>query len=80
MTFKEIIDQPGGKVSRYLPLVHLHSLMTEARDKAQVIRESRDELSPDDELMVKWFDQLAASAERKLHDVNEHSVEGFVHG
>lgn len=79
MTFKEIIDLPGGKVSRYLPLVHLHSLMTEARDKAMVIR-SRTELTPDETLMAKWFEQLGDSAERKLHDVNEHSVEGYVHG
>ena len=80
MTFKEIIDQPASKVSTYLPLVHLHSLMTEARDKAQVIRDTRTELTPDEALMVKWFEQLGDSAERKLHDVNQHSVEGYVHG
>jgi len=80
MTFKEIIDQPGGKVSRYLPLVHLHSLMTEARDKAQVLRDTRTELTADETLMVKWFEQLGDSAERKLHDINEHSEEGYIYG
>lgn len=80
MTFKEIIEQPGGKVSRYLPLIHLHSLMTEARDKAQVLRDTRTKMSPDEELMIKWFERLGDSAECKLHDVNEHSVEGYVHG
>jgi hypothetical protein len=80
MTFKEIIDQPGGKVSRYLPLVHLHSLMTDARDKAQVLKDTSADLSPDEQLMIRWFNDLADSAERKMHDVNEHSVEGYIHG
>lgn len=79
MTFQDILNQPGGKVNRYLPLVHLHELMCEARNKAAVLEQSRQDKTPDDRLMIKWFSDLADSAARKLHDVNEHSVEGYIY-
>lgn len=79
MTFKEIIQQEPAKVNRFTALTSIHELGAEARRKADTLRESRDTSNPSDELVIRWFDEIAEMAERKLEIVNDASVPGAMY-
>jgi len=79
MTFKEIIDQEPAKVSRFTALTSIHELGAEARRKADTLRESRGPKDSNDELIIRWFDEIAEMAERKLELVNDSSAPGAVY-
>lgn len=66
-----------AKVSRFTALESIHELGQSARRKADTLRESRDALEPDKQLMIRWFDDIAEQAERKLELVNDSSVPGY---
>lgn len=73
MTFKEIFNLPAGKTSRHVALLCLHELGQSATRKADTILECNRELSPDEQLMVKWFQELADQASRSIEQVHMHS-------
>jgi hypothetical protein len=77
MTFKEIIDLEPAKVSRFAALEAIHELGEEARRKADTLRESPDAQNNEQRLMIRWFDDIAEMAERKLETVNDTSVAGY---
>lgn len=79
MTFKEIIDLEPAKVNRFTALTAIHELGAEARRKADTLRESRGGNNPNDQLIIRWFDDLAEMAERKLEVVNDASVPGAIY-
>jgi hypothetical protein len=73
MTFNDILNLPVGKVSRFQALESIHELGADARRKADTLRE-RPVKDPSDVLMIRWFDELADSADRKLEHVNDTSI------
>lgn len=76
MTFKDILHMEPAKVSRSVALQSIHELGESARRKADTLRESLDALEPGQQLMIRWFDDIAEQAERKLELVNDSSVPG----
>ena len=80
MTFKEIIHQEPARVSRFIALTSIHELGAEARRKADTLRESRgSNNNHSDELVIRWFDEIAEMAERKLEVVNDASETGALY-
>ncbi len=78
MTFKEIIDLEPAKVSRTIALMAIHELGAAARSKADTLREvNGTNIDSSEELMIRWFDDIAELAERKLETVNDSSVPGY---
>ena len=77
MTFTDILNMEPAKVSRFAALEAIHELGEEARRKADTLRESSDALNHGQQLMIRWFDDIAEQAERKLELVNDSSVPGY---
>lgn len=75
MTHAEILNQPNAKVSRLLTLLKLENIRSSAKNKADVIQQSNDMTNPNDQLYKRWFDEIAAQADRAIADLNAASVE-----
>ena len=81
MTFKEILNIPNSRrVSVFRALAALDHVRASAASKASVLKETlshdadNERLRTNNELMIRWFEDIADSADRQINDINEQSA------
>lgn len=81
MTFEEILNIPNSRrVSVCRALAALDHVRSSATSKASVLKETlshdadNERLRTNNELMIRWFEDIADSADRQINDINEQSA------
>lgn len=79
MTFKDILKVPAGqRVSVFRALAALDTIRSSAKNKIEVLTDTlpSDEdsaLYGNNKLMIRWFSEIAESADRQITDLNNQS-------